>query len=112
MAESPELVAAPATPKPSSPPPRSGIPPRYDLDAKWDLSIRRVACASLAGAFVGHTLLRSSPTTRWESAALGAGLGIGAAYADCSYIFNDSPPRRSPKVSTVTSAHSERREKI
>ncbi|KAK1641788.1 hypothetical protein QYE76_060259 [Lolium multiflorum] len=123
MAESPENAAAapapaavpapapaPPAPKPSSPPPSSGIPQRYDLDAKWDacldLSIRRVAYASLAGAFGGLILFRS-PTTRWASVALGAGVGIGAAYTECSYIFNGSPPKWSSKVSTVPSAHSE-----
>ncbi|CAD6207596.1 unnamed protein product [Miscanthus lutarioriparius] len=69
MAEAPE-TAAPTPPPPapapapatSSPPPKSGIPPRYDLDAKWDacldLSIRRVAYSSLAGAFAGLLLFR------------------------------------------------------
>jgi hypothetical protein len=67
MAESPELAApAPApSPAPSSPLPKSGIPPRYDLDAKWDacldLSIRRVAYSSLAGAFTGLLLFRKEP---------------------------------------------------
>ncbi|KAK3148800.1 hypothetical protein QOZ80_3AG0208840 [Eleusine coracana subsp. coracana] len=122
MAESPENAApapapspapAPASapaPAPSSPAPKSGIPPRFDLDAKWDacldLSIRRVAYSSLAGAFAGLLLFRS-PTTRWASVALGAGVGIGAAYTECSYLFNGAPPKWSPKVSTVPSAHSE-----
>jgi MICOS complex subunit MIC10 len=48
-----------------------------------------------------------SPTTRWASVALGAGVGIGAAYTECSYLFNGAPPKWSPKVSTVASAHSE-----
>ncbi|XP_044954881.1 uncharacterized protein LOC123405123 [Hordeum vulgare subsp. vulgare] len=75
MAESSENAAAapapapPATPAPAtvpspapkmSPPASSGIPPRYDLNAKWDacldLSIRRVAYSSLAGAFGGLIL--------------------------------------------------------
>ena len=70
-AQVPTAVPAPApappasAPKPSSPPPRSGIPLQYDLDAKWDacldLSIRRVAYASLAGAFWGLILFRTSP---------------------------------------------------
>jgi inner membrane organizing system protein 1 len=76
MAEAPETAAPTATPAPpppapapapapatsSPPPPKSGIPPRYDLDAKWDacldLSIRRVAYSSLAGAFTGLLLFR------------------------------------------------------
>uniref|UniRef100_A0A453J2R0 Uncharacterized protein n=1 Tax=Aegilops tauschii subsp. strangulata TaxID=200361 RepID=A0A453J2R0_AEGTS len=61
-----------------SPPTRLGISPRYDLDAKWDacldLSIRRVAYSSLAGAFGGLSLFR-------------------AAFTECSYIFNGSPPK-------------------
>uniref|UniRef100_K4AEN5 MICOS complex subunit MIC10 n=1 Tax=Setaria italica TaxID=4555 RepID=K4AEN5_SETIT len=111
MAEAPENAAPTATPAPpppapapapatSSPPPKSGIPARYDLDAKWDacldLSIRRVAYSSLAGAFTGLLLFRS-PTTRWASVALGAGVGIGAAYTECSYLFNGAPPKWSPK---------------
>jgi hypothetical protein len=48
-----------------------------------------------------------SPTTRWASVALGAGVGIGAAYTECSYLFNGAPPKWSPKVSTVAPAHSE-----
>jgi MICOS complex subunit MIC10 len=47
-----------------------------------------------------------SPTTRWASVALGAGVGIGAAYTECSYLFNGAP-KCSPKVSTITSAHSD-----
>jgi inner membrane organizing system protein 1 len=65
MAEAPENAAPtppPPAPATSSPPPKSGIPPRYDLDAKWDacldLSIRRVAYSSLAGAFAGLLLFR------------------------------------------------------
>lgn len=34
-------------------------------------------------------------------------MGIGAAYTECSYLFNGAPPKWSPKVSTVPSAHSE-----
>jgi hypothetical protein len=52
-------------------------------------------------------LYTGSPTTRWASVALGAGVGIGAAYTECSYIFNGSPPKWSPKVSTVPSTHPE-----
>ncbi|KAL6893727.1 hypothetical protein ACP4OV_007825 [Aristida adscensionis] len=123
MAESPENAApapaptappTPAPPAPSSPPPKSGIPPRYDLDAKWDacldLSIRRVAYSSLAGAFGGFLLFRS-PTTRWASVALGAGVGIGAAYTECSYLFNGAPPKWSPKVSTAPSVQMEKASK-
>ncbi|CAN6308550.1 unnamed protein product, partial [Urochloa humidicola] len=95
----PAPVPAPAPATPSAPP-KSGIPPRYDLDAKWDacldLSIRRVAYSSLAGAFAGLLLFRS-PTTRWASVALGAGVGIGAAYTESSYLFNGAPPKWSPK---------------
>ncbi|CAN6291152.1 unnamed protein product, partial [Urochloa humidicola] len=107
----PAPAPAPAT---SSAPPKSGIPPRYDLDAKWDacldLSIRRVAYSSLAGAFAGLLLFRS-PTTRWASVALGAGVGIGAAYTESSYLFNGAPPKWSPKVWTLPSTHSEGEDK-
>jgi inner membrane organizing system protein 1 len=48
-----------------------------------------------------------SPTTRWASVALGAGVGIGAAYTECSYLFNGAPPKWSPKVWNVPSAYSE-----
>ncbi|KAL5219216.1 hypothetical protein ABZP36_019900 [Zizania latifolia] len=111
MAESSEnAAAAPAPAATTAPPAKSGIPPRYDLDAKWDacldLSIRRVAYSSLSGAVAGLLLFRS-PTTRWASVALGTGVGIGAAYTECSYLFNGAPPKWSPKVSTVHSAHSE-----
>ncbi|OAY81097.1 MICOS complex subunit MIC10-like isoform X1 [Ananas comosus] len=87
------------------------IPARYDLDAKWDacldLSIRRVVYSSLAGAFTGLLFFRS-PTTRWASIAFGAGAGVGAAYTECSYLFDGSAPKWSPppKVSTVHPASS------
>ncbi|AQK61721.1 hypothetical protein Zm00014a_034399 [Zea mays] len=114
MAEATDTAAATPPPAPAmatlSPPPKSGIPPRYNLDAKWDacldLSIRRVAYSSLAGALAGLLLFRS-PTTRWASVTLGAGVGIGAAYTECSYLFSGGPPNWSPKVSTIPSAHSE-----
>ncbi|XP_038989744.1 uncharacterized protein LOC103716606 isoform X2 [Phoenix dactylifera] len=80
---------------------QAAIPPRYDLDAKWDacldLTIRRFFYSSLAGAFSGLLLFRS-PTTRWASVAFGAGVGIGTAYTECSYIFDGSPPKLSPKL--------------
>ncbi|XP_068655343.1 MICOS complex subunit MIC10-like [Aristolochia californica] len=72
------------------------IPPRYDINAKWDacldLSIRRVVYSSLAGAAGGLVFFRS-PVTRWASVAFGAGVGIGTAYTECSYLFNESPPK-------------------
>ncbi|XP_048552829.1 uncharacterized protein LOC125533096 [Triticum urartu] len=101
LAPLPAPAPAPVPATKPSPPTRSGIPPRYDLDAKWDacldLSICRVAYSSLAGAFGGLILFRS-PTTRWASVALGAGVVIGAAFTklvapECSYIFNGSPPK-------------------
>ncbi|CAL5358555.1 unnamed protein product [Camellia sinensis] len=30
-----------------------------------------------------------SPVTRWASVALGAGVGIGSAYTECSYKFDE-----------------------
>ncbi|XP_073117953.1 MICOS complex subunit MIC10 [Elaeis guineensis] len=92
----------------------ASIPPRYDLDAKWDacldLTIRRFFYSSLAGAFSGLLLFRS-PTTRWASVAFGAGVGIGRAYTECSYIFDGSPPKLSPKVSTVPSGYAQEEKK-
>ncbi|KAL8162432.1 hypothetical protein V2J09_013921 [Rumex salicifolius] len=67
-----------------------------DLNAKWDacldLSLRRVVYTSVAGAFGGLLLFRS-PVTRWASVALGAGVGIGSAYSDCSKLFSGRAPR-------------------
>ncbi|XP_043708064.1 MICOS complex subunit Mic10-like isoform X2 [Telopea speciosissima] len=79
------------------------IPPQFNLDAKWDscldLTLRRVVYSSLAGALSGLLLFRS-PVTRWASVALGAGVGIGSAYTECSYIFDAPPPKfTSPKHS-------------
>uniref|UniRef100_A0A8R7TSB8 Uncharacterized protein n=1 Tax=Triticum urartu TaxID=4572 RepID=A0A8R7TSB8_TRIUA len=60
LAPLPAPAPAPVPATKPSPPTRSGIPPWYDLDAKWDacldLSIRRVAYSSLAGAFGGLIL--------------------------------------------------------
>ncbi|KAI3931762.1 hypothetical protein MKW98_012172 [Papaver atlanticum] len=73
------------------------IPPsKYDLDAKWDacldLTVRRTVYSSLAGAFGGLLFFRS-PVTRWASIALGAGIGIGSAYTECSHKFEGSTTR-------------------
>ncbi|KAJ6798508.1 uncharacterized protein M6B38_274575 [Iris pallida] len=74
------------------------------LGAKWDacldIGIKRVVYSSLAGAFAGLLFFRS-PTTRWASVAFGAGVGIGTAYTECSYIFDGSYPKleSAPKVS-------------
>ncbi|KAK9134715.1 hypothetical protein Syun_014045 [Stephania yunnanensis] len=74
-------------------------PPEYDLNAKWDacldLSLRRFAYSSLAGAFGGLLLFRS-PVTRWASIAFGAGIGIGSAYTECSQKFGGSFPLLPP----------------
>ncbi|KAK8951506.1 hypothetical protein KSP39_PZI004255 [Platanthera zijinensis] len=44
-----------------------------------------------------------SPITRWASVAFGAGVGIGTAYTECSYIFDGSVPKwTSPKISSVS----------
>ncbi|KAK9080224.1 hypothetical protein SSX86_001900 [Deinandra increscens subsp. villosa] len=63
----------------------------YDLNAKWDayldLGVRRFVYSSAAGALSGLILFRS-PVTRWASVALGAGVGIGSAYSECSHQFN------------------------
>ncbi|KAK1436682.1 hypothetical protein QVD17_02464 [Tagetes erecta] len=69
------------------------IAPEYDLNAKWDacldLGVRRFVYSSAAGAFAGLLFFRS-PVTRWASVALGAGVGIGSAYSDCSQKFDGS----------------------
>ncbi|CAL5434568.1 unnamed protein product [Camellia sinensis] len=66
--------------------------PQFDPNAKWDacldLGIRRFVYSTLAGA-VGGFLLFRSPVTRWASVALGAGVGIGSAYTECSYKFDE-----------------------
>ncbi|XP_054781084.1 MICOS complex subunit MIC10-like isoform X2 [Prosopis cineraria] len=79
------------------------IHPPHDLNAKWDacldFSIRRFLHSSLAGAFGGLLFFRS-PGTRWASLAFGAGVGIGSAYAECSYLFNGSSTKLVlPKIS-------------
>ncbi|KAK8967326.1 hypothetical protein KSP40_PGU009014 [Platanthera guangdongensis] len=79
---------------------------RHALGAKWDacldLTIRRIAYTSLAGTLTGLLLFRS-PITRWASVAFGAGVGIGTAYTECSYIFDGSVPKwTSPKISSVS----------
>ncbi|KMZ73247.1 hypothetical protein ZOSMA_14G00080 [Zostera marina] len=85
---------------------RHQIPNKYNLDAKWDacidFSLRRVLYSSVAGAFGGLLLFRS-PVTRWASVALGAGVGIGSAYTECSYMFSTS----SPKLADVKASSQE-----
>ncbi|CAH1419215.1 uncharacterized protein LOC111913507 isoform X2 [Lactuca sativa] len=76
------------------------IPSQYDLNAKWDacldLGVRRFVYSAGIGAFAGLLLFRS-PVTRWASIALGAGVGIGSAYSDCSHKF-DASTSTSPTV--------------
>ncbi|XP_039024529.1 MICOS complex subunit Mic10-like [Hibiscus syriacus] len=66
------------------------VPEKYDVNAKWDdcldLTVRRFVYSSAAGAFGGLLFFRS-PVTRWASVALGAGIGIGSAYTECSRNF-------------------------
>ncbi|KMZ57078.1 hypothetical protein ZOSMA_89G00280 [Zostera marina] len=68
----------------------------YDLDAKWDacldLSLRRIVYSSLAGA-LGSLVFFRRPASRWASVALGAGIGIGSAYTECSYLLNNTSPK-------------------
>ncbi|CAL5358561.1 unnamed protein product [Camellia sinensis] len=68
--------------------------PQFDPNAKWDacldLGIRRFVYSTLAGAVGGFLLFKyGSPVTRWASVALGAGVGIGSAYTECSYKFDE-----------------------
>ncbi|KAG0475858.1 hypothetical protein HPP92_012303 [Vanilla planifolia] len=69
---------------------------RIPLDAKWDacldLTIRRFAYSSLTGTIAGLLFFRS-PVTRWASVAFGAGIGIGTAYTECSYLLERSTPK-------------------
>ncbi|GAB2217524.1 hypothetical protein Droror1_Dr00000721 [Drosera rotundifolia] len=82
--------------------PPSAAAGEYDLNAKWDacidLSLRRVVYSSLAGSFAGLLLFRS-PVSRWATVALGAGIGIGSAYSDCSRLFEK--PASSPRPPKV-----------
>ncbi|CAI0556770.1 unnamed protein product [Linum tenue] len=65
-----------------------------DVNAKWDacidLTVRRFVYSSMAGAFGGLLFFRT-PVTRWAAVAFGAGVGAGAAYTECSRIFEGSP---------------------
>ncbi|KAK8691865.1 hypothetical protein V6N13_075360 [Hibiscus sabdariffa] len=78
------------------------VPDKYDVNGKWDacldLTVRRIVYSSVAGAFGGLLFFRS-PVTRWASVALGAGIGIGSAYTDCSRSFYgyDAPASQDGK---------------
>ncbi|XP_078441252.1 MICOS complex subunit MIC10-like [Wolffia australiana] len=80
------------------------LPAQYDLDEKWDacldLALRRVVYSTAAGAFSGLLLLRS-PVTRWAAVAFGAGVGVGSAYNECSFIFERSSVNESLSPSPV-----------
>ncbi|CAK9162687.1 unnamed protein product [Ilex paraguariensis] len=41
--------------------------------------------------------MSGSPVTRWASVALGAGVGIGSAYTECSYKYGESPAKATPR---------------
>ncbi|KAG9139816.1 hypothetical protein Leryth_020219 [Lithospermum erythrorhizon] len=73
----------------------------YDLNAKWDacidLGARRLLYSSFSGAGIGLLLFRS-PVARWASVALGAGIGIGSAYSECSQLFNGSAAKLTHNV--------------
>ncbi|XP_074263503.1 MICOS complex subunit MIC10-like [Silene latifolia] len=90
-----------------------GIPKDYDLDAKWDacldLSLRRFAYSSVAGAFSGLLLFRS-PVTRWASVAFGAGVGLGSAYSDCSHLFGKPTATLRPATVSETPASQDAQE--
>ncbi|CAI0396585.1 unnamed protein product [Linum tenue] len=77
-----------------------------DVNAKWDacidLTVRRFVYSSMAGAFGGLLFFRT-PVTRWAAVAFGAGVGAGAAYTECSRIFEWSPAT-SPPAHKVVSA--------
>ncbi|MQL78274.1 hypothetical protein Taro_010697, partial [Colocasia esculenta] len=44
---------------------------------------------------LSFTWLPGSPMTRWASVAFGAGIGVGSAYIQCSYIFEGSSSEQS-----------------
>lgn len=74
-------------------------PPKAEvyLDTKWDkcidVTIRKVAYGTLAGAAAALLLFRGSG--RAAAIAFGAGLGAGSAYEVCEQEFKDlSPPKR------------------
>ncbi|CAN1175579.1 hypothetical protein LINPERHAP2_LOCUS32019, partial [Linum perenne] len=76
-----------------------------DVNAKWDacidLTVRRVVYSSMAGAFSGLLFFRS-PVSRWAAVGFGAGVGVGAAYTECSRIFEGSPTTLpAPKVASA-----------
>ncbi|XBI06607.1 hypothetical protein VPH35_134602 [Triticum aestivum] len=65
-------------------------------------SITRIDDLAASEMHIPPTQDQRSPTTRWASVALGAGVGIGAAFTECSYIFNGSPPNWSaPECSYI-----------
>ncbi|CAM6088179.1 unnamed protein product [Calypogeia fissa] len=70
-------------------------PKELSLDDKWDaaidLTLRRFVYSTAGGAVAALALFRS-PVTRWSAIAFGAGLGLGSAIRDSSYIFNGSNP--------------------
>ncbi|CAL9135309.1 unnamed protein product [Musa textilis] len=87
-----------------------GIPPRYDLNAKWDACLHRPSLLQSFVLWAGSHLYFScfihtgSPVTRWASVAFAAGVGIGSAYTDCSYIFDGFPQKiSSSEVSSISS---------
>ncbi|CAL5439078.1 unnamed protein product [Camellia sinensis] len=59
--------------------------PQFDPNAKWD------GCLDLGTWPVPSVVSFSSwsPVTRWALMALGAGVGIGSAYTECSYKFDE-----------------------
>ncbi|CAN1235530.1 hypothetical protein LINPERPRIM_LOCUS4535 [Linum perenne] len=51
--------------------------------------------------FYGRCLQRS-PVSRWAAVGFGAGVGVGAAYTECSRIFEGSPATLpAPKVASA-----------
>ncbi|CAN0928173.1 hypothetical protein LINGRAHAP2_LOCUS36311, partial [Linum grandiflorum] len=82
----------------------SSMAESVDVNAKWDacidLTVRRTVYSTLASSFGGLLFFRS-PVSRWASVAFGAGIGVGAAYTECSRMFEGSPATSSaPKVTT------------
>ncbi|CAA7400451.1 unnamed protein product [Spirodela intermedia] len=51
-----------------------------------------------------EAIIHCSPVTRWAAVAFGAGIGLGSAYTECSYIFEGSAGKESPSSPPVPPA--------
>lgn len=69
----------------------SGLP-ELKVAETWDLCIentaRKLGYGILGGVFLGFALFRA-PTARSAVSGIGAGLGVGMGWSDCTHKFND-----------------------